>query len=200
VTKREAYTIWHAPWWGVLCAFVFSAGDPARAQVLEIGSDEVVVYDRPAVFTTSGVVPIAQASIDLPASPSSQRVIGRNLAAAAADLSPALIEAVAWNESRLRSGVVSAAGAIGEMQLMPATARDLGVDPTDSRQNYFGGAAYLRAMLRRYGGDLQLALAAYNAGPGSVDRYGGVPPFKETRAYVAAIMARLSAKASESPR
>ena len=75
---------------------------------------------------------------------------------------------------------------------MPGTARALGVDPSDSRQNYRGGAAYLHRLLIRYDGDLVKSLAAYNAGPGVVDRYGGVPPYPETRAYVAAVLERLS--------
>jgi len=93
-------------------------------------------------------------------------------------------------------GIVSPAGAIGEMQLMPATARALGVDPLDSRQNFNGGAVYLRSLMQHYNGDLIRSLAAYNAGPGAVDRYGGVPPYKETQAYVADIMARLSQQIS----
>jgi soluble lytic murein transglycosylase-like protein len=107
-------------------------------------------------------------------------------------LSPALIRAVAERESGFRTDVVSRAGAIGEMQLMPATARALGVNPADASQNLKGGATYLSKLMRRYDGDLMRSLAAYNAGPGAVDRYGGIPPFKETQAYVAAIMQRLS--------
>ncbi len=113
-------------------------------------------------------------------------------AAEAAALSPELVSAVAWRESNYRTDRVSRAGAVGEMQLMPATARAMGVDPADAAQNLSGGAGYLGAMMRRYDGDLMRALAAYNAGPGAVDRFGGVPPFKETQAYVAAIMNRLS--------
>jgi soluble lytic murein transglycosylase-like protein len=113
-------------------------------------------------------------------------------AADRAALSPALIKAVAERESGFRPNAVSRAGAIGEMQLMPRTARALGVDPNDPDQNVKGGAVYLSSLMRRYDGDLIRALAAYNAGPGAVDRYGGVPPFAETKAYVAAILQRLS--------
>lgn len=82
------------------------------------------------------------------------------------------------------------------MQLLPATASDLGVDPSDLQGNIDGGAAYLARQLRRFG-DLRLALAAYNAGPEVVARYGGVPPFAETQAYVRAILARLAASRAE---
>jgi soluble lytic murein transglycosylase-like protein len=77
---------------------------------------------------------------------------------------------------------------MGMMQLMPGTARELGVDPSDPAQNAQGGATYLRQMLAMFDNDLELALAAYNAGPSAVVRHGGVPPFAETRAYVAAVL------------
>lgn len=108
------------------------------------------------------------------------------------DLSPALIEALVWQESRWRANAVSPVGARGLAQLMPATARELGVDPADPFANLEGGARYLRAQLDRFGGDLEKALAAYNAGPGRVERAGGVPEIRETKTYVAAIMGRLS--------
>ena len=85
------------------------------------------------------------------------------------------------------------------MQLMPGTARALGADPFDTEQNYRGGSAYFAMLLKRYDGDVVRALAAYNAGPGAVDRYGGVPPFKETRDYVASILDRLSQRAEALP-
>jgi soluble lytic murein transglycosylase-like protein len=166
----------------------------AEAQVLEIGADgAVTTYDRPAQFLSGGATPLTRQA---PATPAVRLpMIALTGAADAVGLSADLVEAVAWRESRLRPRVVSRAGAVGEMQLMPGTARDLGVDPYDTAQNYFGGATYLNQMLQRYDGDIVKALAAYNAGPGAVDRYGGLPPFKETRAYVAAIMDWLSQRA-----
>ncbi|MEP0391918.1 MAG: lytic transglycosylase domain-containing protein [Erythrobacter sp.] len=108
------------------------------------------------------------------------------------DLSPALLEAVVWQESRWREGAVSPAGARGLAQLMPGTARYLGVDPDDPMQNLEGGARYLREQLDRFDGDLEKALAAYNAGPGRVERADGVPNIRETKHYVAAILGRLA--------
>ncbi len=108
------------------------------------------------------------------------------------DLSPALIEALVWQESRWRSDAVSPVGARGLAQLMPGTARYLGVDPNDPYANLEGGARYLREQLDTFDGDLEKALAAYNAGPGRVMRAGGIPRIRETQNYVAAIMGRLS--------
>jgi soluble lytic murein transglycosylase-like protein len=103
---------------------------------------------------------------------------------------PRLVAAVARRESRFNPNAVSPVGACGIMQLMPATARFLGIkDIFDARENLFGGARYLRALLDTFHGDLDLTLAAYNAGPGAVQKYNGVPPFRETRAYVASIRA-----------
>lgn len=112
--------------------------------------------------------------------------------AARFDLSPSLLEALVWQESRWREDAVSPVGARGLAQLMPGTARYLGVDPSDPFANLEGGARYLREQLDRFGGDLERALAAYNAGPGRVERAGGVPNIRETKQYVAAIMGRLS--------
>ncbi len=117
-------------------------------------------------------------------------------AAAAYVIDRNLLEAVAWKESRFKQEAKSGRGAAGVMQLMPAIAKELGVDRADARQNVFGGAAYLKELLIRFGGDVSLALAAYNAGPGAVLRYGGVPPFSETRNYVAAITGRVAEAAA----
>lgn len=175
-----------------LAALLYAAAamaTAARAQVLEIGDDGTVL--RIGGGWTQGA-----------AAPSSAkaRPYGQALAAAARayDLSPALLDAVARSESGYNAGAVSPAGALGIMQLTPATARRLGVDPRDPAQNIMGGAAYLRAQLDRFDGALDLALAAYNAGPGAVVRHGGVPPFHETQAYVGENLDRL-AKASLVP-
>lgn len=108
------------------------------------------------------------------------------------DLSPSLLEALVWQESRWRENAVSPVGAQGLAQLMPGTARDLGVDSRDPFQNLEGGARYLREQLDRFDGNLEKALAAYNAGPGRVQRANGVPNIRETKQYVAAIMGRLA--------
>jgi soluble lytic murein transglycosylase-like protein len=111
-------------------------------------------------------------------------------AARRAGVSPALLRAVIAVESAFDPLAVSSKGAQGLMQLRPATAKRYGVHrPFDPRDNLRGGASYIRDLLKRYGNDLELALAAYNAGEDAVDRHGRtIPPFPETRAYVPAVM------------
>ena len=99
------------------------------------------------------------------------------------------IRAVMKVESNFNPNVVSHAGAIGLMQLMPRTAANMGVrDPFDPRQNILGGARYLRILANLFGGDLVLTVAAYNAGEGAVKRYEGIPPYTETRRYVRRVL------------
>lgn len=105
-------------------------------------------------------------------------------AAVRAGLPPALVESVARVESGLRPGAVSSKGALGVMQLMPATAKALDADPRDPAQNIDAGARLLRELLLKYDGDVVKALSAYNAGAGAVDRYHGMPPYAETQNYV----------------
>lgn len=168
---------------------------PAEAAVLEIApTGEVVVYDGPAQIDGTTITPIARpprARHPEAAAPPISTASYRR-AAGSAGLSPSLVEAVAWVESRGNPAARSPKGAVGAMQLMPATAAALRVDPYDREQNLLGGAAYLKAMLDRFDGDLSLALAAYNAGPEAVRLYRGVPPFAETKTYVAAVLRRLS--------
>lgn len=176
---------------------------PAGAQVFEVGDDGAlreVAGATDAAFPEAPLRPQAAAAggigeaMDAPAPPPAYRDAVFS-AARANGLSPWLVDAVARSESGYDPDAVSAAGALGIMQLMPATARELGVDPRDPAQNIAGGARYLRRMLDRFDDDLEQALAAYNAGSGSVLRHGGVPPFRETRAYVRRNLDRLASAA-----
>jgi soluble lytic murein transglycosylase-like protein len=176
---------------GAACALAFWPAGGALAQVLSIGDDgAVTTYAAPTVFTSEGVTPVSPPATDN-ATPA--EVAAAIQASAQRHAVPApVVEAVAWQESRYNQAAVSPKGARGVMQLMPATAATLGVDAADLHANIDGGAAYLAQQIRRFG-DLRLALAAYNAGPEAVDRYGDVPPYAETQAYVRNILRRLGA-------
>ena len=180
-----------------LGASILLAPAAASADVIQTNSDGYtwVVGGLPAQAESSAAPAAAQdpayTQTLSDAGPAAWR---RQVAALAAkyDISPALLEAVVWQESRWRETATSPAGAHGLAQLMPATARELGVDRTDPVANLEGGARYLRLQLDLFGGDVEKALAAYNAGAARVMRAGGVPKIPETQAYVAAIMARLT--------
>lgn len=116
------------------------------------------------------------------------------------ELDPKLVRAVAEQESALRPCAVSSKGAMGLMQLMPATIEQLGVrDPFDPRQSIDAGSRYLKELLDRYHGDLPQALGAYNAGPATVNQAGGIPDIPETRDYVAAILRKLGISNTAQP-
>ena len=177
---------------------------PGQATVLEISPDgAVIVHDRPAVVTQLGSAGTAIVSKPIEAVPRQAQQNAKSTEVHAfirragdrVAINPRLIEAVAWEESRFNPNALSPKGAVGVMQLMPATAKGLGVDPADVGENVSGGAHYLRRLLERYDGDIVKTLAAYNASPAAVDRYHGVPPFPETQKYVADILARLAAEA-----
>ncbi len=175
---------------------------PANADVFELANNgNFVEISRPAwqpepAAVIDEYVPVTVQP--LPAPTQSQSTVQQHIQVAAAryGISSHLVDAVAWQESRYNPSARSSAGAIGVMQLMPGTARQLGVsNPHDVRQNVAGGAAYLREQLERFGNNVPLALAAYNAGPGAVIKYGGIPPYRETQDYVRKIMQRMSVTA-----
>lgn len=175
-----------------------------RAEVIELGEGGTVkvLSDTPNATWSSGETTMAEGGASVPDSAvtvlTDQGWSGAYAKALveiakANDISPYLLEAVVWQESRWNPSARSRAGAIGLAQLMPGTARDLGVDPRDPIQNLSGGARYLRQQLNRFNGDVEKALAAYNAGPGRVMAARGIPSIPETQAYVRAIVARLAA-------
>ncbi|MBB4087522.1 soluble lytic murein transglycosylase-like protein [Sphingomonas carotinifaciens] len=171
----------------------------ANAQVMQVDENGAISTRSGTGYVTwddgeaTPAAPIDAAMTDVSARPVPAAFAGTIARVSAdQDISPALLEALIWRESRWRPTAVSPVGARGLTQLMPGTARALGVDPRDPVAAIEGGARYLRQQLDRFGGDVERALAAYNAGPGRVIRAGGIPAIAETRAYVAAILNRLS--------
>jgi soluble lytic murein transglycosylase-like protein len=187
---------------------VLASGHRVRADRHEVRGDRILLYraggvtdlplsvvagfeldqpepaDPPAAPAVAEPLAVAEAAIVESTPPlSDPRSLVRE-AARRAGLPPAFVESVAQVESAFRQDAVSPKGAIGVMQLMPDTARSLGADPHDVRQNIDAGTRLLRELLIKYDGDVVKALAAYNAGEGAVQRYGGLPPYSETRHYV----------------
>ncbi len=178
----------------IVCALT-AAAVPAEAQIYSWrdASGTLVVSNKPrpdaaeiATYAVHGAATIRTTT--RPEATARQRQYDHLIEeyARTYDVSPELIRAVIQAESNFNPRAVSAKGAMGLMQLMPATARELGVDdPFHPGQNIRGGVTYLARLLAKYGQNVELALAAYNAGAGNVERYGNaVPPFRETRAYV----------------
>jgi soluble lytic murein transglycosylase-like protein len=186
ITKKKQYLT------GLLVSGLCSwACIPAMGQLMVIGpGGNTAIYKGPVVVSADGIHSLAggaePAKIPLPVAAAFKNSATRHA------LSQALIAAVAWQESRMRQTAVSPKGARGVMQLMPATASGLKADPDNLSANVDAGTAYLAAMLDRFDGDIIMTLAAYNAGPEAVERYHGVPPYPETRAYVSAVMNRLA--------
>jgi soluble lytic murein transglycosylase-like protein len=158
--------------------------------VTEMSASGIAGYEQEEVAPPTPVAPAAPPQPAMPVSPASPA----DLAAQAAQkfqIPESFVSSVMKTESGFQPKAVSPKGAIGLMQLMPATARQLGVDPNDPRENADGGAQYLRDLLAKYENDpnqVLLALAAYNAGPAAVERYHGVPPFRETREYIIRVL------------
>lgn len=170
---------------------------PVQAEVFEVGSDGTFrAITRPA-WKPAPVQVVSGQVVSATTGPQGHRhdaLIAQ--ASARHGVSSALIDAIAFTESRYRSDARSPKGAVGVMQLMPGTALELGVkNPLDPAQNIDGGTAYLRAQLDRFDNDLIRAVAAYNAGPEAVRRYNGIPPFAETRDYVRRVLDRLATAA-----
>lgn len=197
--------------WLALLVFhlaVFVGGTAGRADVLEIddqgsvhvrnGGGEVQWIDRDAQPETASDDPddsgVPDAALTLVAAPRVPEAWRASLVGAADryQVSPELLSALVWQESRWHPAAVSPKGAVGLAQLMPATARAMAIDAHDPAANLDGGARYLRRMLDLFDGNVERALAAYNAGPGRVLRSGGLPAIAETRAYVSTIFDRLT--------
>ena len=175
----------HEPLDGTHVRLFLAADSAATADgYIDVASD-AIASTEPLPDVPKPAVPASQPKAD---SQLNLRILLAD-AGAVHDIDVELLASVVHAESGGRATAISRVGAVGLMQLMPGTAAALGfADALRPDQNVSGGTAYLDQLLRRYHDNLALALAAYNAGPAAVDRYHGVPPFRETRAYVARVM------------
>lgn len=151
--------------------------------LIEVPASSVASFESEE-YVAPSPAPVAAAALVPPAPKSTDPKTLVREAAVRNSLPPAFVASVARAESAMRQSAVSPKGAIGVMQLMPATARALDADPHDTGQNIDAGTRLLRELLVKYDGDVVKALAAYNAGPGAVDKYNGLPPYRETQDYV----------------
>ena len=176
----------------LVISVAFGGSSPASAQIYSWrGADgKLVLSDKPragdadpSTYAVHGTIAVLTTDTSTAKSAPYEAAITEH--ARRQQVAADLVRAVIQVESAFNPVAVSSKGAMGLMQLMPATARELGVrNPFDPDQNIRGGVAYLRRLLDRYDGNVELALAAYNAGMGNVEKYGDVPPFKETKNYV----------------
>jgi soluble lytic murein transglycosylase-like protein len=163
------------------------------AGVTEMPASNVAGYEQEEITLAQAVPPVTSPAVPAPAAAAKPETPAEMAATAAkkARIPDGFVRSVMKAESGFHADAVSPKGAIGLMQLMPGTAQELGVDPKNPHQNVEGGAEYLRELLAKYEDDpnqVLLALAAYNAGPAAVDRYHGVPPYRETREYILRVL------------
>ena len=172
-------------------ALILGLQVPARAAVYEVGDDGSVARIDQFQPAPAKSARVAMSRTDVGRRAQSyQPLVAR--AARQYEVSPALVDAIAHTESRYNQRAVSPANAVGIMQLMPGTARQMGVDRNDPEANIRGGTAYLRFLLNRFDGNVLCTIAAYNAGPGAVTKARCIPPYRETAAYVTAVLDRLA--------
>jgi soluble lytic murein transglycosylase-like protein len=164
---------------GLIRLFYGGGVTEVPAQLVSGFEEEEVATPAPAVIVSTPEVKLETAA---PVVPGPKQMLRD--AALRSGLPPEFVESVAQVESGFRPDAVSPKGAVGVMQLMPATAKTLGADPNDTAQNIDAGTRLLRELLIKYNGDVVKALAAYNAGESAVDKYQGMPPYNETRWYV----------------
>lgn len=155
--------------------------------VIEVPASSVTSFEAEEYVAPVSVAAATAIAVAAPVAPAPKSTDPKTLVREAAvrnSLPPAFVASVAKAESAMKQSAVSPKGAIGVMQLMPGTAKALAADPHDTEQNIDAGTRLLRELLVKYDGDVVKALAAYNAGPGAVDKYNGMPPYRETQDYV----------------